>query len=139
MSTDFLDSNIFVYTFDDRDPRKRRIAESVIAELSERETAVVSYQVVQEVLNVLTGKMARTIPAAVARAYVIDIVSPLWRVGPSLGLYLRALDLRQRYPLSFYDACIVAGALEAGCERLLSEDMDNMPEIDGLSVVNPFA
>ena len=51
---------------------------------------------------------------------------------------LRALDLRERYDFSFYDSLIVAAALEAGCTRLYSEDMQHGQQIRHLTIYNPF-
>jgi predicted nucleic acid-binding protein len=51
-----------------------------------------------------------------------------------------ALEIAQRDRLSFYDALIVAAALEAGCSTLLTEDMQDGRVIDGrLTIQNPFA
>ena len=41
--------------------------------------------------------------------------------------------------LSYYDAVIVASALEARCDRLLTEDLQAGRRINGLTIVNPFA
>jgi len=50
-----------------------------------------------------------------------------------------ALDIRERYCFSWYDSLIVAAALEAGCDTLYSEDMQDSQEINGcLRIVNPF-
>lgn len=40
--------------------------------------------------------------------------------------------------LSFYDALIVASALEAGADRLLSEDMQAGRRFGTLEIVDPF-
>lgn len=58
--------------------------------------------------------------------------------GPSQRLYARALELRRRYQFPFYDALVVAGALEAGCTRLLTEDLQHGQQLDGLTIENPF-
>ncbi|MET4188512.1 MULTISPECIES: AbrB/MazE/SpoVT family DNA-binding domain-containing protein [unclassified Bradyrhizobium] len=49
-----------------------------------------------------------------------------------------ALALARDHTLAFYDALIVAAAIEAGCETLYSEDMQHGRSIGGLSIVNPF-
>ena len=49
------------------------------------------------------------------------------------------LALAERYSLSIYDAMIAAAALQAGCDRLWSEDMQHgMAFEEGLIVANPF-
>jgi predicted nucleic acid-binding protein len=57
---------------------------------------------------------------------------------PDTALYRLALEIRQESGYSFYDALIVAGALSAGCTRLLSEDMQHGRTIRGLLIENPF-
>jgi predicted nucleic acid-binding protein len=46
--------------------------------------------------------------------------------------------LARDHRLAFYDAVIVASAIEAGCDILYSEDMQHGRSIGGLSLVNPF-
>jgi predicted nucleic acid-binding protein len=137
MSADFLDTNVFVYLFDDTDPRKRGMAADIVAEAIERGTGAISYQVAQEALNVLTRKLNAT-PTA-AQRFLDDVLSPLWRLGPSPELFERALQLRSRYDFGWYDALIVASALACGSERLLSDDLQHGQRIGRLRIVNPFA
>ena len=57
MSIDaFIDSNIFVYLFDSTNPNKRYRAERLIADALQMGNTCISYQVVQETLNVITTK-----------------------------------------------------------------------------------
>jgi predicted nucleic acid-binding protein len=53
-------------------------------------------------------------------------------------LYERCLQVQQRWKFSFYDALIVAAALDAGCTRLISEDLQHDQRIDRLRIENPF-
>ena len=57
---------------------------------------------------------------------------------PSLSLYRRALDLQTRYRYGFYDSLVIAAALDAGCTRLYSEDLQDGQRIEGLTIKNPF-
>lgn len=59
-------------------------------------------------------------------------------VMPSSALYGRALELQARYHYSFYDSLILAAALESGCTRVLSEDLQDCQRIEGLTIENPF-
>ena len=63
---------------------------------------------------------------------------PLASVMPSFDLYQSALRIRDRYQLHFYDALVVAAALEAGCKRLLTEDLQHGQVSDGMTIENPF-
>jgi len=50
-----------------------------------------------------------------------------------------ALKVAERDGVAFYDALIIAAALEAECATLLSEDMQHSRVIDGrLTILNPF-
>ena len=139
MSVDvFIDTNVFIYQLDTRDARKHAIADRIVGEALAAEHACISFQVVQECLNTLLRKAEVTLDAAAARAYLDTVLAPLYRIDPSPGLYRRALDAQQRWKFSFYDSLIVAAALEAGCKRLLSEDLQHGQRIEALRIENPF-
>lgn len=138
MSADFLDSNIFVYLFDEGAHEKRSIAEAITRNAIEARAGCISFQVVQETLNVLTRKLAVPVTNADAQGFLHKMLMPLWRVMPSQKLYSEAIALQRRLRLSFYDSLIVAAALEAGCKRLLTDDMQDGQRIEGLRIENPF-
>ena len=127
---------IFVYLFDETDDDKRERAERLVQQALENETGCISYQVVQETINVITRKLNAT--PEKARQILERVLIPLWRVNPTRTLYQRGLDLQTRYRLSFYDSLIVASALAAGCKTLYSEDMQHGQHIEGVSITNPF-
>lgn len=64
---------------------------------------------------------------------LVDAVLPL-----NVATHERAIALAGQGGLSFYDALIVASALEAGARRLLSEDMQAGRRFGTLEIVNPF-
>ena len=66
------------------------------------------------------------------------MLARLLRGAASLSLYRRSLDIQERYRFGYYDALIVAAALEAGCKRLLSEDLQHGQKIETLRIENPF-
>lgn len=74
-----------------------------------------------------------------AQRFLEQILALLWRVMSNQALYLRGLDVQLRYGFSFYDALIIAAALDAGCTRLYTEDFQHGQKIDGLEIQNPFA
>jgi predicted nucleic acid-binding protein len=136
MSVDFIDSNVFIYLFDEVDERKRSTAEAIVHGALAGGTGVISFQVVQETLNVLTRKLGAQ--PHDARRFLDAVLAPLWSVAPSPSLYADALDVRVRFQFSFYDSLIVASAIAGGCVRLLSEDLQAGQSIRGLTVVDPF-
>jgi predicted nucleic acid-binding protein len=134
----FLDTNVLIYQLDTSDPRKSALADRIVQEALRTGNACVSVQVVQECLHVITTKAHVRLPAEEAQAYLDAVLLPLMKVGASAELYKRALGLKARWQLGFYDALVVAGALAAGCTRLLSEDLQHGLRIETLTVNNPF-
>ena len=132
----FLDTNVFVYMFDETDDYKRTSAESLVRQALEDRNGCISYQVVQETVNVLTGKLG-ALPHQVRRIFE-HVLLPLWQINPSENLYHRGLDLKMRYGYSFYDSLIVAAAIESGCKTLYSEDLQHGQQIGDLTIRNPF-
>jgi predicted nucleic acid-binding protein len=53
-------------------------------------------------------------------------------------LVLAATETRWRYGVSYWDAAIIEAARSAGCDVVLSEDLDDTTEFDGVRVENPF-
>src|SRR5438874_1976389 len=120
MSADFLDSNVILYCFD-VDEAKRRVAGPLVASAVNAD-ARISFQVVQEVLYVLMRRAGPGEGEDEAGRVLSEVLWPLCRIMPSEALYRRGFAIRARYGYGFYDALIIAAALEAGCDRLLSED-----------------
>ena len=132
----FLDTNIFICLFDEVDNDKRERAERLVQQALESETGCISYQVVQETINVITRKLNAT--PEKARLLLNHVLTPLWQVNPTRMLYQRGLDLQTRYRFSFYDSLIVAAALEAGCKTLYSQDLKHGQRIEGVTITNQF-
>jgi predicted nucleic acid-binding protein len=138
MSVDeFADSNVFVYANSMDDARKREVARQLVERLNS-EGGTISYQVVQETINVLS-RGEQPMRREDVLLLIDDVLVPLWTVLPSPALYERALGIKERYGFGFYDSLIVAAALAAGCTRLYSEDLHDGQQIEGLTIVNPFA
>lgn len=133
----FLDSNIFVYLFERSEPDKYLRADELVREMLDNETGCISYQVVQETLNVV-GRIVGYDSDQLAQL-CDEILFPLWQIDPSESLYRNGLEIQTRYGYSFYDSLIVAAALGAGCTTLYSEDMQDGQRIEGLTIRNPFA
>ncbi|MCU0936541.1 MAG: PIN domain-containing protein [Gammaproteobacteria bacterium] len=134
----FLDTNVFVYTFDDGAPEKRERARALVAEALATGNGLTGYQVVQEFLNVATRKFARPMTAAEAARFLAEVLTPLCRVFASIELYRRGLDLAERWRFSFYDALVVAAALQASCRTLYTEDLPHGQRVESLHILNPF-
>lgn len=133
MNLPFLDTNVLLYAALQPD-RRSDTARTVL-----RAGGVVSVQVLNEFANVARRKLGR--PWAEIRQ-ALAAIRTLCR--PPLPLtaatHEHALTLAGQTGYSFYDALIIASALDAGCDALLTEDMHDGQLIAGrLRIRNPFA
>jgi predicted nucleic acid-binding protein len=134
----FLDTNIFVYSFDKSAPKKADRATKLIRRAIEARRGIVSYQVVQEFFNVALRRFAEPMSGADAEQYLSTTFRPLLAVHSSHGVYSRALQLATTYSISWYDSLIVACAIEGRCGVLYSEDFQHGQRFGGLRIENPF-
>lgn len=135
----FLDTNIFVYSFDPTAPAKVRRATELIRQAIATQKGVVSYQVVQEFFNVALRRFVPAMTLTEAELYLSTTFRPLLAVHSSQALYGEALRMQGKHKLSWYDSLIVAAAVEAECGILYSEDLQNNQRFGALTVENPFA
>lgn len=134
----FLDTNIFVYSFDSGASAKQKRARDLIVHGIKTRKAVVSYQVVQEFFNLALRKFSRPMGVAEAEQYLQAVFQPLLAVQSSPTLFSQALRLKDKNRLSWYDALIVAAAVESKCMILYSEDMHDGHRFGELQIKNPF-
>jgi predicted nucleic acid-binding protein len=127
----FLDTNVLVYAALSDDPR-RPIAERLLAA-----GGTISVQVLNEFANVARAKLNWPWPDIEAMLALVRIRSRRVR-DISVATHEAALVLARDHRLSFYDALIVAAAIEAGCDILFTEDMQHGRRFGSLAIVNPF-
>ena len=97
----------------------------------------ISQQVLQEYYVTVTRKLRPGLPVASARDDVRALTE--WTpVVTDAALLERAWLIEEKAGLAFWDAMIVAAASAAGASTLLTEDLQDGAEIDGVLVVNPF-
>jgi predicted nucleic acid-binding protein len=134
----FLDTNIFVYTFDLQAPDKAKRAENLIAEALATGVGMISFQVAQEFVAVARKPFRSPMSFGQIERYWQTTLRPLLSVHSSPGLFIRALDLARRDQLSWYDSLIVSAALQGDCEVLYSEDMQHGRRFGDMVIQNPF-
>jgi predicted nucleic acid-binding protein len=127
----FFDTNVLVYAFAANDARSNR-AESLLAE-----GGTVGIQVINEFTNVTRRKLGWTWQQTEAALAVIEelLGSPQ---ALTADIHKLAVSLAKSHTLSFYDALIVAAAIDSGSKVLLTEDMQHGRKFDSLRIENPF-
>jgi predicted nucleic acid-binding protein len=134
----FLDTNVLLYTLDTSDPVKQQRALTLVRDGVQNSSIVISFQVLNECLNVALRKALVKLSPEAAQLWADSVLIPLVAVQSSASLTRKAIDIHDRYRIGFYDAMIVAAALQANCERLFSEDLQHGMKFERLQVHNPF-
>jgi predicted nucleic acid-binding protein len=126
----FFDTNVLVYAATS-DAKKQQAAACL------GRGGCVSVQVLNEFVHVARRKLRHDWPQiefALGQFHdSLDDVVPV-----TLNTHTGAVSLARDHGLSFYDALIVAAAIEAGCDTLFSEDLQHGRTIGSLAIVNPF-
>lgn len=132
----FIDTNILLYAIS-RDPEERGKAKRANQILAARDLAL-SVQVLQEFYvqatrdsrpDPLTHQQAAKLVESFLRFSVADNTT---------GVMLAALATRQRFGISYWDAAILEACRSLGCDVVLSEDLSDAEDYDGVRVENPF-
>lgn len=134
----FLDTNILVYALAMNEPMKQPIAADLVQEALTTQRGVISTQVVQEFLNIATRRAVPPFSTTETIQYLNGVLWPLCRHLPSQAFYEHALQIKEVTGFAFYDSLIVAAAVQLGCRRLISEDLQHGRKIEGLTILNPF-
>jgi len=128
---------VLVYAHDRSAGDKYRRANELLEELTARNSAAVSIQVLQEFFTTVTGRITKPLPAIVAAAIIADVGT--WTThAPEVGDVLAAIDLRERFQLAFWDAMILRSAARLGCAVLWSEDLSAGQHYGEVAIKNPF-
>jgi predicted nucleic acid-binding protein len=127
----FIDTNIIIYALGPASVKANTIAHLFV------NSPFISIQVLSETANVAAKRLM--MPSHEIRK-LISTLETICRIEVvTLSALHTALDIKERYHFSWYDSLIIATALEAGCDILYTEDLQNHQIIEGqLRIINPF-
>jgi len=127
----FFDTSVLVYAIVKNDAR-HAISHELLAR-----GGMLSVQVLNELAAVARRKMNMPwAEVAEALSAVRELCGP--PVPLTIDLHQFALKIAQRYGFHVYDSLIVAAAVEARCNVLYSEDMQDGQTIQSVTIRNPF-
>ena len=130
-----VDTNLLIYAIDKDDPAKHRQAIRLLRRLVETDH-VIAQQVLGEFLAVFRRRLASR---NVGFDVMFDHLMTFYKVvATPTTVLLPAYERASRYKLQFWDALIVSVCLGNAVRYLLSEDMQDGQEIEGLTIINPF-
>ena len=124
----FVDSNVWLYLFLQDDDEKYKMVENYFKANGLRSTFVITYQVINEVSNILlkNGYTETKIRENIDHIFRLSTIQDFTK-----EIILTASSVRENYSFSFWDSILVGSALFSECNMLISEDMQ-----DGLMVNN---
>lgn len=134
----FIDTNIFIYSFDMDARVKRERAKEIIKTALIDGKGFVSIQVIREFYNVATRKFESPMNVIAAKEYLDTVFAQLTVVYPSFDFISTGLDISATTKYSFYDSLIISAAINSNCSVLVTEDMQHGQKIQGLTIKNPF-
>ena len=135
MSKIFLDTNILLYTLDENDKDKQKIARKIVQNVTEQDTSVISTQILQEFYVASTSELG--VQPLLAKSIVHSFENmEVVRIDPYL--IREAIDASILNQISFWDSLVVVAAESAKCEKLYTEDLNAGQIIRGVKIENPF-
>jgi predicted nucleic acid-binding protein len=133
----FIDTNLWVYRLDRREPWKSERPKPWLAEVCAEHEIVISTQVLIKLRAVASRKLQPPLPSAEI-ATLLEALAGFEVVNTDANLVLDAHLLAEREQLSWFDALIAEAAIRSRCTVLFSEDFSHGRRLAGLEVVNPL-
>lgn len=133
----FVDTNIIVYAHDNSAGQKHNVARNILLNLWEARQGILSTQVLQEFFYIITKKITHPLNVQSARELIGFFLK--WDIIINNGdSILEAIDIHQKYKLSFWDSMIIESAIRGNANLLLSEDLSDGLAIEDVIIKNPF-
>jgi predicted nucleic acid-binding protein len=133
----FVDTNLWVYRLDQREPEKSAWIGAWLRKLAVANDIVVSTQVLIELRAVVRQKFKPPLSAEDTRV-ALGVLAAFEVAVTDQNLVLDAHELCEAEQLSWCDALIVEAAIRSDCQLLYSEDMSHGRKFGKLSICNPF-
>jgi predicted nucleic acid-binding protein len=136
-----VDTNILVYRYDSRFPRKQALATDLLRQGILDKSLVMAHQVLIEFIAVVTRPLARgpsLLTVDAAHREVEDLLVQFPVIYPTENTVRTALRGAALYKLSWFDAHLWAYADERGLDTLWSEDFQDGRLYGRVKVQNPF-
>lgn len=132
----FVDTNVLLYAVS-RDPSERSKARRATQILTERDLAL-SIQVLQEFYVQATRESRADRLSHDQAATLVDSFMRFPVQETTSAVMTAAMETRDRWRISYWDAAIVEAARALGCAIVLSEDLGDGQDYGGVMVENPF-
>jgi predicted nucleic acid-binding protein len=137
-----VDTNVLVYRFDGRFPRKQRTATELLREGIASGEIRIAHQAIVEFVSAVSRPLGGgdpLLPPDDARREAEELLTQLEVLYPNEALVRTALRGAAAYRLHWFDAHMWAYAEHYGLAELVSEDFQHGRLYGSVRAVNPFA
>lgn len=129
-----VDTNVLIYSCDLRDRQRQSVAIELLGSLSD---GVILWQVACEFVAASRKLAPQGFTVAHAWDQLADLLTTFSLIVPQPAVLSRARALQLDLSVSYWDAMLYAACIDAGLQRLYSEDVSGSLVPD-LEIVNPF-
>ncbi len=135
----FFDTNILIYSYDNSDEAKHKIAFDLVSNLLSKEDIAISTQVINEFIVVMTNKVKHPLSIDEVEKIVARFKENFVIREAVIEDINKAISIYKKHKFSYWDSLIVATAINTKSEILYSEDLQDGQVIENrLKIVNPF-
>ena len=134
----FIDTGVFIASFDDSDADRQNIAQKLIGTALAEHVGIISYQVIEEMLHHFMDRFEKKLEPGDTDEYLERVLIPLCEVYPTVELYETALNLCYERRYSYKDALILAASQRGSCKVLFSDRLKHGGTVGALTIHNPF-
>ncbi|MGC8516198.1 MAG: PIN domain-containing protein [Thermoplasmata archaeon] len=135
----FFDTNILFYAYDLSEPIKRKFCKQIVEDVfSGRKSGVISNQILVELYNALTRKLAVHRDSAIV---IVEsfIESENWlKINYNEHTVMSALKSSLAFMSPFLDTLIAETMKDHGINRIITENEKDFERIPGLKIINPI-
>ena len=132
----FVDTNVLLYAISKASDEAAKA--EIAIDLLESDDLALSVQVLQEFYVQATRRGKRDALSHDQAASLIESFLRYRVQSNTVSIMRAALETRERFQISYWDASVIEAARTLGCDEVLSEDLNDGQSYEGVVVVNPF-
>ncbi len=132
----FVDTNVLLYAISKASDEAAKA--EIAIDLLESDELALSVQVLQEFYVQATRRGKRDALSHDQAASLIESFLRYRVQSNTVSIMRAALETRERFQISYWDASVIEAARTLGCDEVLSEDLNDGQSYEGVVVVNPF-
>lgn len=134
----FFDTNVLIYSYDNSDERKHKIAFNLISDIISKEEIVIGTQVINEFIVIMTTKVKNLLGLDEVEKIITRFKENFEIRETKIEDINKAISIHKSYKFSYWDSLIIATAINTDSEILYSEDLQHNMVINNLKIINPF-